>query len=575
MRFGFKMFLIFMIFSLVISGLMVASFYVFVFQRAESELMSQMKNTAAGISKSLAAFVDGDLHETIQTREDEKGEAYKTIQSVLRKFRDTNRSQELVYARYAYTKIRTNHPDTLAYVVDAEEDDDAIVAIDSVTGDTTWNFLHVGQRTVAMWQKEFQNPTVSDPYTDSWGTWITGASPILNSKGTVVAYAYIDLDAKPIVEKLDALKRRLTIVSVFTIIVLVVVSLILAFLLSGYIHRPITVLHEGIRRVKAGHFEEIDIPTHDEFQDLGEAFNSMTERMRSMARTLSESSRKIGESSSIVLSISKEQAATSSQQSVSVTETTATMEELTSTSRYIADNSESVVGIANETHDISKQASEMSKAALSKMDDIRRKSDDDISEIGELNKKMQKINEVMGIINNITEQTKLISFNAALEASSAGEAGRRFAIVAAEIRRLAETVAESTEEIKGTVSEVRSAMDNIVRNAKESGVLIREGVEQVEKINDVLDSILLASQKTAESAKQISLSTQQQLTASEQVVATLREISEGAKDMVKSGTQASSLSGDLNVLSEDLRKSISQFNLDTFIRSEDEKTGTV
>ncbi len=566
MRFGLKMFFILLGYSIMLCVMLVASLYWFVIVRAENDIMTQTKMYALSLSKSMASFIDGDQHQTIKTRSDEASPAYQAIQTTLKRFRDHNRTDDLLYVKYAYTKMRTSSADTMIHVVDAEEDDGSWVRIDSTTGDTVYNFIPVGQREPLKWQTEFQTSTVSDIYEDDWGKWITGGSPILNSAGDIVAYAYVDLDAHRVIHKLESMKRRIIIVSVLTILVLSVISMILSFLLSSYVNRPIRILHEGIRLVQEGHFgQKIDIPTQDEFQELGEAFNSMTDRMRAMARQLSDSSRKIGESSAIVLSISKEQAATSSQQSVSVTETTATMEELTSTSRYIAENSESVVSIANQTHDISKTAADQSRTAREKMDEIRQKSDDDIAEIGELNKKMQKINEVMGIINSITEQTKLISFNAALEASSAGEAGRRFGIVASEIRRLAETVAESTEEIKMTVSEVRSAMDNIVRNAKESGQLIREGVDQVEKINDVLDNILNASQQTADSAKQISLSTQQQLTASEQVVATLREISQGAKDMVKSGGQASTLSADLTTLSEELRKSLEQFNLDGLV----------
>jgi methyl-accepting chemotaxis protein len=563
MRFGLKMFFILIGFSIVLCVMLVASLYWFVIIRAEKDIQMHLKMYALSVSKTMASLIDGDRHQTIRTRADESSDAYREIKATLKRFRDNNRTDDLLYVKYAYTKIRTSSPDTMIHVVDAEEDDGSWVQIDSASGDTVYNFIPVGQREPLKWQKEFQTSTVSDIYDDDWGKWITGGSPILNSQGDIVGYAYVDLDGYRLVNKLDTLKRRIVIVSVLTIIVLFVISMILSFVLSSYVNRPIRILHEGIRQVQEGHFgQKIDIPTHDEFQDLSEAFNSMTDRMRAMARQLSDSSHKIAESSSIVLSISKEQAATSSQQSVSVTETTATMEELTSTSRYIAENSESVVTIANQTHDISKTAADLSRTAREKMDEIRQKSDEDIAGISELNKKMQKINDVMGIINNITEQTKLISFNAALEATSAGEAGRRFAIVASEIRRLAETVAESTEEIKTTVSEVRSAMDNIVKNTKEGGQLIREGVDQVEKINDVLENILKAAQNTADSAKQISMSTQQQLTASEQVVTTLREISEGSKQLVKSGNQASSLSADLTTLSEELKKSLEQFNMD-------------
>ena len=174
---------------------------------------------------------------------------------------------------------------------------------------------------------------------------------------------------------------------------------------------------------------------------------------------------------------------------------------------------------------------------------------------------MQKITDVMEIINNITEQTKLISFNAALEATGAGEAGKRFSVVASEIRRLAENVAESTEEIKATVIEVRQAMDTLMKSSRESADKIREGVDFVNKVSAVLENILIADQKTTEAAKQISLSTQQQRTASEQVVTTLKEISEGSKQLVKASNQAAMIASDLNTLAEEFKKAVATFKV--------------
>ncbi|HNO11895.1 MAG TPA: methyl-accepting chemotaxis protein, partial [bacterium] len=89
----------------------------------------------------------------------------------------------------------------------------------------------------------------------------------------------------------------------------------------------------------------------------------------------------------------------------------------------------------------------------------------------------------------------------------------------------------------------------------------REGVDLVSKVSTVLENILLAAQNTTESAKQISLSTQQQRTASEQVVTTLKEISEGAKHFVKSSNQAAIISGDLNALSDELNKTLNNFKV--------------
>lgn len=561
MRFGLKLFYVFMGFSIVIGLLFALALYAFVFSKAEADLKGEIQSHAYSLAVTMSHFIDAEKHAAILTREDEKSSGYREIQAVLRTFRDSNRNDK-IYVKYAYTKVLVGS-DSMAYIVDAQEDDGSIASIDPITGDTTFNFTPVGMRSEIKWQQNFKEASVSDFYTDSWGTWITGASPIVNSSGRVVAFCYVDVDGMRIRYELSHLRNRIFIVSGLALLILIALSAAVSFYMANYINRPLQLLHDGIMRIREGNFDQsVNIKTGDEFQELGEAFNKMTVNMRSMATQLSKGSTQIAESSNEVLSISQEQATTSGQQSISVTETTATMEELSSTSRYIAENSESVVKIAAETHEISQKAFDLSQVAKEKMEEIRRKSEQDSTEIGELGRKMQKITEVMEIINDITEQTKLISFNAALEATGAGESGKRFSVVAAEIRRLAENVAESTDEIKGTVTEIRVAMEALVKSSRENANIVREGVDTFNKVSTVLENILVAAQNTTEAAKQISLSTQQQRTASEQVVTTLKEISEGAKHFVKSSNQAATIASDLNALSEELKKTLAEFRMD-------------
>ncbi len=561
MRFGLKLFYVFMGFSIVIGLLFALALYAFVFSKAEADLKGEIQSHAYSLAVTMSHFIDAEKHAAILTREDEKSSGYREIQAVLRTFRDSNRNDK-IYVKYAYTKVLVGS-DSMAYIVDAQEDDGSIASIDPITGDTTFNFTPVGMRSEIKWQQNFKEASVSDFYTDSWGTWITGASPIVNSSGRVVAFCYVDVDGMRIRYELSHLRDRIFIVSGLALLILIALSAAVSFYMANYINRPLQLLHDGIMRIREGNFDQsVNIKTGDEFQELGEAFNKMTVNMRSMATQLSKGSTQIAESSNEVLSISQEQATTSGQQSISVTETTATMEELSSTSRYIAENSESVVKIAAETHEISQKAFDLSQVAKEKMEEIRRKSEQDSTEIGELGRKMQKITEVMEIINDITEQTKLISFNAALEATGAGESGKRFSVVAAEIRRLAENVAESTDEIKGTVTEIRVAMEALVKSSRENANIVREGVDTFNKVSTVLENILVAAQNTTEAAKQISLSTQQQRTASEQVVTTLKEISEGAKHFVKSSNQAATIASDLNALSEELKKTLAEFRMD-------------
>jgi methyl-accepting chemotaxis protein len=167
----------------------------------------------------------------------------------------------------------------------------------------------------------------------------------------------------------------------------------------------------------------------------------------------------------------------------------------------------------------------------------------------------------MEIINGIADQTKLIAFNAALEASSAGEAGKRFGVVAAEIRRLADNVMESTGEIDSRIQEIQEAVGRLVIVSENGAKRVQEGLEYSNETAQMISELLIGAKATASAAKQISLSTQQQESASEQVVQALREIDEGARQTSGSIGQASSATNDLKRMSDNLKSLVNQFKV--------------
>ncbi|NJL58514.1 MAG: hypothetical protein HC887_01550 [Desulfobacteraceae bacterium] len=167
----------------------------------------------------------------------------------------------------------------------------------------------------------------------------------------------------------------------------------------------------------------------------------------------------------------------------------------------------------------------------------------------------------MEIINNIADQTKLIAFNAALEASSAGEAGKRFGVVAVEIRRLAENVMESTGDIESRITEIREAVQDMIIASEKGSKRIQEGLEYSGQTAVKLRDIVKGVESTADAAKQISLSTQQQKSASEQILNALREIDTAGRQASDSVTQISMVSKNLADLSAKLENLVKRFRL--------------
>ena len=254
-----------------------------------------------------------------------------------------------------------------------------------------------------------------------------------------------------------------------------------------------------------------------------------------------------------MLSITVEQyAAISSDESASISEITSTTEELSASSTQIAEHAKAVVDTAQKTWEDTKKGATAIESMMMKMAEIHGDSQKSAEEILALGKKSREITKVMEIINSIADHTKLLAFNAALEASSAGEAGKRFGVVAAEIRRLADSVTESTGEIEGKINEIQEAVNNLAIASEKSSRGIEQGMDFSSQTASLLSDIVEAAHTTMDSARQISLSTQQQKTANSQVVIALREIMQGASTTSASVESLGTISFQLASLSENL-----------------------
>jgi methyl-accepting chemotaxis protein len=265
------------------------------------------------------------------------------------------------------------------------------------------------------------------------------------------------------------------------------------------------------------------------------------------------------------------QAATSSQMSASVAEITSTMEEFASSSTQIAESSTAVVEVARNTLDQSREGAQAMQRLQAQMQAIRADDELALKEIMELGGKSKEITRIREIIDTVADQTKLIAFNAALEASSAGEAGQRFGVVAAEIRRLADSVTESTAEIEKRTGEIQASISRLVMTSEKGSAGIQQGMEACSRTADLLNGLVQGADETTGAAQQISLSSQQQKTASEQVVVALREIVTASSDTAESVRRIADISRQMTGLSANLTERVSHFRL---ARSDDARRRT-
>ena len=208
----------------------------------------------------------------------------------------------------------------------------------------------------------------------------------------------------------------------------------------------------------------------------------------------------------------------------------------------IDENAKFVAEIVDKTGSVATIASKMEEDVLKgfalleknvkKMGDIKDKNTGIINGIVSLSNKVNKIRDIVRVIDTITDQTKVIAFNAALEAAGAGEAGKRFAVVAEEVNQLADDIAALTRQIREQVEEIRSSSSSLIIYSEEGSDRISEGHKLIMDLEDVFREIKSGAEITSNQAQIITVSTRQQLKSSEQIHTAIAEVSQGVKHFI-------------------------------------------
>jgi len=307
----------------------------------------------------------------------------------------------------------------------------------------------------------------------------------------------------------------------------------------------------------------LKVNSKDEFGDLMTAFNGFLNILRSTFGSFKQSAQLVANSVFDLSSSSKQISTTANEQSASVSEIVSTMEGSKNLSEQIAYKTTEVANLAKQTQELSCKGAELREANQTMMEDIRNQNQKIINEIRNLSDMIIRISEAIRIIDGIADQTKLIAFNASLEASSSGEAGARFSVVASEIRRFADNVVESTREIKQKIEEVQGASQALIAEANSGSRQIEIGYERMSEQKIVFEHIVDNSQNVATRSQQISNLSKQQELASSQIFTALKEISAGVKQFVIATSSTSKIADSLNGMSEDLKGRVEKYRTES------------
>lgn len=256
----------------------------------------------------------------------------------------------------------------------------------------------------------------------------------------------------------------------------------------------------------------------------------------------------------------RETIAATTQQASAVKEVVSTMEGSNRINREIQDKSKLLLTNATESQEMVDDGFGKVQDTIHKMGEIKETNLQTLNEIGELTEEISSIGEIIEIINSIANQTRIIAFNAELEASSAGSAGTSFRIVAEEIRRLANSTVESLIGIKGRIAEIQQGSERLLSTSEEGTFKIEEGMRLSADLNNIFMNIRVSAESTTGSVNGISQILLEQNEAFNQIFTTLKQISEGAEQVLSSTKISGSEVSKLKDLIDDIKEVLTRFD---------------
>lgn len=300
--------------------------------------------------------------------------------------------------------------------------------------------------------------------------------------------------------------------------------------------------------------------------DLGDRFaltalriNRAFDLFRLVLARLEAASGRLSETTMSFSAQVRETVASTTQQAAAVKEVVSTMEDSNRISGEIRDRARELSTSARESQDSVDSGFAKVQDTIGKMDEIKDANQRTLGEIGFVTEEISSIGEIIDIINGIANQTRIIAFNAELEATAAGEGGTSFRIVAEEIRRLANNTVDSLAGVKDRIAEIQQGSDRLLSSSEEGTAKIEEGLRLSADLNGIFKRVRIQAEATLSSATGIVDMIAGQVQAFEQIFMTLKQISEGADQVLASARISGVEVSNLQALVEELKAVLTRF----------------
>ncbi len=356
------------------------------------------------------------------------------------------------------------------------------------------------------------------------------------------------------------IQRSLTVVIVVTFVVILTV----AFFFARVLTKPIKALVDRLKDIAEGEgdlTQRVDQDRKDELGELGKWFNMFVEKIHGVISQVGATSQEVAGAATQIAASSEEMAQGIGEQNQQVTQISAAVEEMSASIVEVARKSGEAANNAQESGKVAQEGGQVVSETIQGMNEISEAVSASAASVSELGKRGEQIGQIIEVINDIADQTNLLALNAAIEAARAGEHGRGFAVVADEVRKLADRTTKATEEIGESITAIQTETDQAVQRMTAGTEQVQVGVEKATLAGQSLEQIVAGAQEVATMIQSIAAAAEEQSAASEQVSRGVQSVSAVTNQSAEGASQSAMAASQLSAKAEELQALVGRFKL--------------
>ena len=351
--------------------------------------------------------------------------------------------------------------------------------------------------------------------------------------------------------------------SLVCIALVLIGGVVVVWLQSAAVTRPLSQLADALERMRRGDFtQRLTLDGFDEFVGLSNGLNRLADDLSVLVGQVQRSGIQVNTTATQIAATAREQQTTTREIAATTTEIGATSKQISVTSKELVKTIDEVSRVAEGTAQLANSGQTAIGRMETTMRQIMEASGAITAKLAVLNEKTANINSVVTTITKVADQTNLLSLNAAIEAEKAGEYGLGFAVVAMEIRRLADQTAVATYDIEKTVKEMRSAVAAGVMGMDKFSDEVRRGVEEIRQVSAQFAQILQQVQTLTPRFQTVNEGMHAQATGAQLISESLTLLSEAAQQTAESLRQSNLAIEQLNQAARGLQAGVARFKLE-------------